>query len=179
MAWTSPMTFVGNGILTAAQLNTYLRDNMLLMAPNLATGESNYFMASGPNTLVERTAQCVRASGSVTATTNVFTDKSGGPAVTAETTTQAIVMQACRLESNTANAVAQQGYRVSGASTVVAGDTNSILLEGVAAGNFSQLCQMRVYTALTAGTNTFTCQYRTGGVGTATFSNRMLMVMPI
>lgn len=37
MAWTAPSTWVSGAILTAAQLNTQLRDNMLELAPFFAT----------------------------------------------------------------------------------------------------------------------------------------------
>jgi hypothetical protein len=40
VAWTSPKTYAANDILTAADLNTYQRDNLLALAPDGATSAS-------------------------------------------------------------------------------------------------------------------------------------------
>jgi hypothetical protein len=64
-------------------------------------------------------------------------------------------------------------YSVSGATTVAAADENGLLM-GASATNLSSH-RSQVITGLTAGTNTFTLNYRTTG-GTATYVERWLMV---
>jgi hypothetical protein len=54
MAWTSPMTFTDDMPLTAAQLNTFLRDNFLETMPAKATQASTFFAVDANNHLVER-----------------------------------------------------------------------------------------------------------------------------
>jgi hypothetical protein len=54
MAWTSPMTFTDDTVLTASQLNTHLRDNLLETMPAKATQASTFFAVDATNHLVER-----------------------------------------------------------------------------------------------------------------------------
>ncbi|MFT2016281.1 hypothetical protein ACMA1D_10625 [Streptomyces sp. 796.1] len=171
------MTFVGNAILTAAQLNTHLRDNLLETAPAKATTEGGYFVASGPNAIVERVAQVKRANGLVSTSSTSFVPLSGGPAVTATTSTTALVFHGCRLE-NTGTGASLQSWAVSGATTRAALLATTILLEGISANNFCIMSDVDLMTGLTPGVNTFTCQYRAGS-GTASFQSRFIAVMPL
>lgn len=54
MVWTAPVTFVANDVLTAAQLNTFLGENMMETAPGKATRENRLICATGVNALEER-----------------------------------------------------------------------------------------------------------------------------
>lgn len=47
MAWTTPMTAVANEVFTAAQYNTYVRDNLLETAPGICEFPSQYFYKLG------------------------------------------------------------------------------------------------------------------------------------
>lgn len=68
-------------------------------------------------------------------------------------------------------------YSVSGATTVAAADANGVITPSPGGQNFTAH-RGQVITGLTAGTNTFTLNYRTTG-GTASFLERWLVVKGI
>ena len=49
MAWTAPLTWASGRIVTAADLNTYLRDNQLQTAPALFSAQGDILYATGAN----------------------------------------------------------------------------------------------------------------------------------
>lgn len=51
MAWTTPLTAVSGSILTAAQWNASVRDNLNETAPAKATTADRMFVTTGPNAL--------------------------------------------------------------------------------------------------------------------------------
>ena len=51
MAWTAPRTWVATETLTAALLNTHLRDNMLETAPAKAANAGEWFRATAANAI--------------------------------------------------------------------------------------------------------------------------------
>src|SRR6185312_9108452 len=67
---------------------------------------------------------------------------------------------------------AYMGIEVDSAAT---SDTNALISDT----NFLQASATYVITGLTAGSHTFTVQYRTNGGGAASFSNRTLVVTPL
>ena len=54
MAWTAPKTFVSGAILTAAELNTHLRDNLNETCPNTAAAAGDLVYADGANSMGSR-----------------------------------------------------------------------------------------------------------------------------
>jgi hypothetical protein len=75
------------------------------------------------------------------------------------------------------------GFAVSGATTLAASDAQSLMLSSgvnAAASNTigAQMSATYLVTGLTAGSNTFTLQYKTSG-DTVTFVNRNIIVIPI
>lgn len=67
MAWTAPRTWVTGEIVTAALLNTHLRDNLLQTAPAIVTTAGDLVHATGANTLARvvpgTNAQFLRGGG--------------------------------------------------------------------------------------------------------------------
>ena len=112
-----------------------------------------------------------------TATSMVSTLTSDGTAVsvTLATGTTAHVNFGFVGNISTANTVVQS-IAVSGATTLAASDANGVLM-GASGANLTSHRAM-IYTGLTAGTNTFTLNYRTTG-GTANFSERWLVAQGI
>ena len=49
MAWTAPKTWVASAILTAAELNVHLRDNLNATFPALVSAKGDSVWASGAN----------------------------------------------------------------------------------------------------------------------------------
>lgn len=177
MAWTAPITWSAGEALKAAQLNTYLRDNLLESAPAKATTPGGYMVATGANAIAERVPDTAYVATSETTTSTTYTAlATAGPALTATTGTRALVLISCRLENNTASAQAFMSFAVSGATTQASPDTGSITLDGVSATQNSVLTNWR-WVSLNSGSNTFTAQYRVSA-GTGTFSERRLSIMP-
>jgi len=219
MAWTAPSTFVAGAILTAASLNTNVRDNSLAGGPIYATeadrnaaiptpfeGQRAYITgstiaaATGEFTAVPTGIQtihngsstpsyaanwvCVtpvgsRTSGTGTTTSGTYTASLSGspgtnPTVTLTTGTTALVSIATHM-ANSAAGASSMSFAVSGATTVAASDTWDV--ESVSSG-YSTVCRTFILTALTAGTNTFTLQYRAAS-GTNQVAHRCLTVQGI
>ena len=75
--------------------------------------------------------------------------------VTVTTGTAALVLFKAKLSNDTAGAVTQMSYAVSGATTVAAADTHSIGHESGSANDTADFGGFDFRTGLTAGTNTF------------------------
>ena len=71
-------------------------------------------------------------------------------------------------------------FAVSGATTRVSSDAQSFRNPGRSVANaVHQGSATYLVTGLTAGSNTFTAQYRLGTAGTCTFLNRNIIVIPL
>ncbi len=155
MAWTAPATATVGQVLTAAFLNTNLRDNL------------NYLKGG---------SSAVVATSQTTASTTYADLATVGPAVTLATDTQALVMLFCNLSNTLASTSSIMGFAVSEATTIVAADSQAMSAAGAAATGFAIGASFLI-TGLTPGSNIFTAKYRVGA-GTGTFQNRRLAVMP-
>lgn len=179
MAWTAPMTAVANTAFTADQFNTHVRDNLLETAPGKATTASNYFVATGPNAITQRSAQYQSIDNTESRTSTSFGDMTTpGPTITVNTGTKALVIWGANMRCDTASQFAIMGVTVSGATLISASDTRSVAFQQTATdtGQITQMCWTELYT-LNPGSNTFTCKYRTTA-GTSIFSRRRLTVIP-
>lgn len=154
MGWTAPKTWAVGDVLTASDLNTYVRDNEIALQPQAAT-----------------------VATSQTTSSTTYADLSTvGPAVTLVTGTQVLVTVGCGTVNNSVGAVDFMSYAVSGASTIAANDAVAITVNGNGVANVGiQACYQYICSGLTAGTNTFTAKYRVTG-GTGTFTNRAIVV---
>jgi hypothetical protein len=184
MAWTAPMTFTANSVLTAAQLNTHLRDNMLETAPARATTAGGYFVTSSANSIVERVGARLTISPEEATSSTSYTDLATfGPQVTVNTSTIALVMWGCEIMNDSASSAATSrcAIDVSGATTNAASNNRSLCVTstGTAAapGSRYQASHVVYYDDLTPGANVFTLKYRASS-GNATFGNRRLIVLP-
>jgi hypothetical protein len=113
-----------------------------------------------------------------TTTSGTFTDLSTVQSVTLTTGTKALVMLSSQIENN----AVQNTYvsvEVSGASTIAADAAYGVFFR-VPQANFPlRAGAHRVFTTLTAGSNTFTMKFRSNGGNTAVFSNRTLTVIDL
>jgi hypothetical protein len=113
---------------------------------------------------------------SQTTTSTTFTDLStAGPTVTVTTGTSALVHLNAKMSCSVSDGVLM-GFAVSGASTVAATTTQAVQLVGT---NAFTLSATFLITGLTAGSNVFTAKYRISFSGTATFSDRNILVQPL
>lgn len=179
MAWTAPMTAVASSVFTAAQFNTFVRDNLLETAPAKATTSGSLFVGTGVNTIAERIPAKQRVGTSETTGSTSYTDlATAGPTVTVTTGTDALVLTTCTVADSASGTNTYSSYAISGATTVAATDDRSIFMTTAAANQGMRASVAYFEDALTPGSNTFTAKYRVIS-GTGTFGNRMLTVIPL
>ena len=181
MAWSTPLTAVANSALTAAQWNASVRDNLNETAPAKASGANQLIVSTGVNSVAARAptqASVVTGVETTTSTTYVNTLTTPGPAVTVTTGTKAIVMIAAICRCGTAAIAAHASYAVSGATTVAADDQYGCSFMGGSANSSSRVGVASMQT-ITAGSNTFTMFYKSGGAATAGFDARSIVVIPL
>ena len=183
MAWSAPMTAVANSVFTAAQFNTFVRDNLNETAPAKATTAGSHFAVAGVNQIAERRADGQLDLNSGTTTSTSFTDLDApavaGPSITVTTGPAALVVVHCTL-SNSGTGSSRMGYDVSGATSLAAADNRGVGIFGVAGASLvaGTTCIHIGGTGLTPGVNTFTAKYRVSS-GTGTFSARRIIVFPL
>jgi hypothetical protein len=171
------MTATSNSVFTAAQFNTYVRDNLNETAPAKASAGGQIFVSTAANAIAARTPTKANVDTSETTASATPADlTTPGPAVTVTTGTQAVVIVNCRLSSSSASFAAFASFAISGATTTAADVQHS----GNSAGTSSASAGGTWLMTLTAGSNTFTMKYWTSAGGsTGTFSNRYLVVIPL
>lgn len=176
MAWTAPLTWVANTVLTAAQLNQQLRDNLLETAPAKATAAGRIFVSTGVNAIVERAILGATITTTEDTTSSTFVDLTTvGPTVSVTTGTRALVMTNSGMRNAGAGNGSQAGYAISTSSIVAAGDRAA--RHAGAAGDNVRIGITHLHTDLTSGSNTFQMKYRSTSGTIATFFHRTIQVI--
>ena len=171
MAWTTPVTAVSGALLTAAQWNASVRDNLLETAPAKATTSGRIFVATGANAIAQRQVARGQVLTQETTGSTSYTDlTTTGPSVTVTTGTLAHVSIQCQMFNSGASSSNWSSFAVSGATTVASNDQVAISCEAAAATQAFKFGGSTLMT-VTAGVNTFKQQYRVGS-GTGTFDDR-------
>lgn len=171
------MTAVASSVFTAAQFNTFLRDNLNETAPAKASTSGAHFAVSGTNEISERLSKTASVLTSETTTSTSFTNLATvGPEVTVTTGPYALVVVHGSCE-NTGAGASRMAYEVSGATSIAAADNRGIAAFGVA-GAGALASGVALHTDLTPGSNTFTAKYRVAS-GTGTFVSRRIVVFPL
>jgi hypothetical protein len=187
VAWTAPMTAASNSTFTAAQFNAHIRDNLLETEPAKSSTVDAYFVSTGANAITQRTpGSHVINTMQTTSSTSYTNLATVGPVVTVTTGTAALVLFSAGMANTSADAQMAVSVAVSGASTVAESDTWAIITDGMAAwGNPNEPADQhnrrgsaKLFTGLTAGSNTFTMKYKVGS-GTGRFRYRELIVYPL
>lgn len=184
MAWTAPRTWIAGETLTAALLNTHVRDNMLQTEAALATG-GGYFVGAALNSIVERKPKQHIITTSQTRNIATYGDLATvGPTVTVTTSDRALCLWSADFENNTAGGAAGAGntwmsIAVSGNTTIAAEDNTALMNQDTTANRNRQFMRHKFFVALTPGSNTFQAKYRITGVTTGTWGNRRLLVFPM
>jgi hypothetical protein len=181
MAWTTPRTWATNDVVTAALLNEQLRDNLLETMPAKARRPGSHFTTSIDNEITERYTVASRLATAEQLDNTDYTDLTTyGPTVTAETGAHAMVAYSCQMSNAGTGAQSTMSFEVTGATNIDAAQTDAIIQDALGQADapwmFSGFCHLK---NLTPGFNTFTCKYKTGGVNTATYSERFIAVFPM
>jgi hypothetical protein len=178
MAWTAPKTFLASSSLTAADLNTYVRDNLLETIAAKATDNGGLFTSSGTNAVAERLAKKSFISTEQTTTSTAYTDlATAGPSVTVTSGPGGALAFWCSRALNSTTGYSIVSLAITGAAGANAAAAASDDRE-LSSNRNRQYSQVVYYDGLTAGSNTFTMKYRVTA-GTGTFSRRRLIVFPM
>ena len=177
MAWTTPLTAVANVSLTSVQWNATVRDNLLETGPAKATTGGRILVTTGANAIAERDV-----TGAFTGATGITNSASyipltGGPAVTITTGTKALVTIGCYTRNDTATGRNWMSHAISGASTAAASDAYALMTTSPVANELYGYSQLTLWTTLTAGSNTFTANYKVSVAGIGTWIQRRVIVM--
>lgn len=165
MAWTVPPVWVTGTIVSASQLNTYVKDNLLdldrrttITADYEATSETTTFLTYS----------------------HLLPSAAPNPAVTVTVgdTGKALISFSANMNNNTAGKASFAAVTVTGATTRAASDGEAVILASATAGLGGVASYTYLLPGLTPGVNTFTLVYRVDG-GTGTFSDRRLLVTPM
>lgn len=172
------MTAVSGSVYTAAQFNTFVRDNLNETAPAKATAAGGYFVTTSLNEIAERVGVRQTILTSETTTSTSYTDLSTvGPTVTVTTSNLALVMWGAQMSNDTADLSTRVSVGVTGASTIAESDVRALSFDPSSANGIFQGSHVVFYDDLTPGSNTFTLKYRVAG-GTGTYLRRRLIVLP-
>lgn len=172
------MTAVAGATFTAAQFNQYVRDNLNECPTAKATGAAQFFVSTAANVVAARQLTGATVTASQTTTSTTYTALATvGPAATVTTSDRAVVFYACELSNSLSNGASSFSVAVSGASSVASSDQWRGVQDGVAAANVNRIGIAHLFTGLTAGSNTFTLQYKVGS-GTGTYAQREIVVLP-
>jgi hypothetical protein len=179
MVWTPPLTAIAGSVLTAAEWNVSVRDNLNETAPAKATQAGTIFVGSGVNSIVERLpVEDAVVTQETTTSTSPADLATVGPTVTADTSNIAIIFFRAGISNSTAGATAIAGYDTSGATTLAANIARSISSDGLAANSRLRIGTTVFTDDLTPGINVFKMQYWVSG-GTGTFIHRQISVIPL
>ncbi|MGW2213321.1 hypothetical protein, partial [Streptomyces sp. NPDC001781] len=166
MSWTAPMTAVAGAVFTAAQFNTFLRDNLAETAPAKATTPGSIFVTSATNQIAERIPTWAESLSSDTTVSTSYgpLSASAGPSVTVTTGSQALVLLHAQVANSGAGS-SRASFNVTGVSSVAEQDNRGPATVGVA-GVTVAATAATFLTGLTPGVNTFTTTYKvTSGTG--------------
>jgi hypothetical protein len=175
------MTFTANAAITAAQMNTYLRDNLLETLPAKASANvGSHFVTAGTNVIAERRTVKAQIDTIQTTSSTSYTNlATAGPAVTVTTGTSALAIWSAEFKNSSGSsqiATVRMTVDVTGASSIPGNDTRA-LCNSAEDDGLHQSMHAVWFDDLTPGSNTFTCKYRVSS-GTGTWYSRTLEVMP-
>lgn len=180
MVWNAPATWTTGQVLTAANLNAQLRDNLLQTVPAKLTTVGQYAVATGTNTVGARIAErnTVSVTAATTGTSYGDLSTSGGPFITFASGTQAIVGWAAYVTIDTTNATAFMSMEIGGASAQPPTDNTSIAIQTSSGTAAIRGSHVKLVVGLTpSSSNTCFGKYRVSS-GTGTFSDRAMWVLP-
>jgi hypothetical protein len=113
-----------------------------------------------------------------TTTSASYTGLTTAQAITVTTGTKVLVIVGARISSSLAEYEASMSYAISGATTLASADANKVSVNSSTANDADQVSYAS-YQTVTAGSNTFTAQFKAESGSTATFSNRTITVIDL
>jgi hypothetical protein len=174
------MTAVSGSVFTAAQFNTFVRDNLLMCPASIASTPGSLFVTDSSNSVVERIPVTANIATQEAVTATSFSDApTPGPSVTAVTGQHAIIVISAEMGNvSSASAGCLAGVLISGATSEVPSFNNELRQESNGTAEFQRCSTFRLHTGLTPGSNTFKMQYMTLA-GTMNIAYREITVLPL
>lgn len=189
MTWTVPFTAVAGSVFTAAQWNTFIRDNLAETMPAKATTPGGIFAVDAWNRIAQRVANAFTDFQAVNITTTSFGDPDNGtseepstpgPEITLTTGVNALVGYRATVRNPSVTARVEMSYEISGATSREAAKSRSI---GCSVTNSASALNLRagwvdLADFLTPGENTFKLVYNVSS-GTGVALDRRIWVLPL
>ena len=174
------MTAVDGDVLTAAQYNQHVRDNILETVPAKANGSTtpaHFPVVSGTNSISMRVAESQTLHAEVSSSSASYTQL-GGPTVSITTGESALCLWTVRGYHNTTGTSWSASVGVSGATDIAPSNNWRIMVDGVDGGSGNRIRKMGVhrFTNLNPGLNTFSVHYV---CSSGAFDYRHLVVIPL
>lgn len=159
MSYVAPRTWVTGEIVSAAQLNQDIRDNI----------DDLHRRTTAPGASV--------AANESTASLTYVNLTTTGPAVTATVGGSGLLLVAvkCRLYGSALAVEPTMGFDVSGASTITNSDDHAVSTSTTTGANVGATRLLN----LAAGSNTCTAKYKVGSAGTGNFLARHIAAVPL
>lgn len=183
MAWTTPMTAVANAIFTAAQYNTYVRDNLNQTMVAKATAAGQYFVSDGSHSVSPRTPSGIAVTNTVqtvVTTSGVWSNLTGGALNSVTTGTDVLVHLSAWLRMSSADIAGQISFAVTGATSLTPDDHNNrICWDGTNTVQQTRMGSWGRLSNLTAGSNNFVMQGTSGTGVTLTYNMLHIFVIPL
>lgn len=161
-AWFAPATYTVSQIVTAANLNTYLRDNMIDLDRRTTSSSA------------------IVATVQTTSSTTYVDLATVGPAVTVTigSTGLANIGLYDAQNNNTAAAVTFTSFAISGANTLAASDSFSLAYTSPVGGAGIRFGYNLPISGMVAGATTFTSKYHVN-TNTGTWQDRQIILTPL
>lgn len=176
--------FVAGQIVTAAQLNI-LVGNLAETAPAKATSAGQLFVSTGPNAISVVTPRTATTTvGESTSSINTYGDLATvGPTVTVVLNQSMIVSIGALIENSVNGGGGNMSFGYSGATTNAAPNGEPLRMmnetSGGAAASRQAASRVNMVTGLNTGTHAVAGKYTTPTGGTATFTGRNIIVIPL
>src|SRR4030095_8605456 len=183
MTWTAPFTAVENSLLTAAQFNVFVRDNLLeteaARATAPPTGSGYIWCGSGPNRIAQREAKQAIVETSQTTSQVEYSDLATlGPSLTMNFHTSMLVMINSKI-ANSSTFYSSASYEVTGAEFESPAISGREIVKDGGTGIAHRFGAVQLFDLLPAdGLYTVKMKYKVSA-GTGTFENRRLQVMAL
>jgi hypothetical protein len=175
----APLVFTNEAARDAAITSPSEGMIAYLTAPTVPTATAGAITVYNGSVWVCTTSQSDTVATRQTTTSTSYTALStAGPAVTLVTGTTALVTLSASMDTNNTSNYVYTSVAVSGATTLASSDANGLICGIMAANQVGSFSRQFVIGGLTAGTNTFTMQYRVTA-NTGGWQNRSIVVQGI
>lgn len=182
MTWIATQRFIDGDPLTAAQLNTFVMDNLDASCAGIARNKGRYIVTSGYRQLAERQWVRAYASGTVTATNDWPSDPDEeddlGPSVTFEHGGSFLCYYSCRIQRVTTDGF--MNYAPVPDPTPEGLSVYSYAVRSTKS-TYERMGSHMLFTGLEPGMNTVTMKYgrNSGNGATGNYAQRRLSVLPL